>query len=81
MGIDFPSMGIHGNRFSIDGIPWESIFHRWESMGIDFKSILKAFIMVFGGIGRTSTNAHPSLSLGEIAGVTPLLYQGRTADR
>ncbi len=24
-----------------------SIFHRWESMGIDFKSILKTFIMDF----------------------------------
>ncbi len=35
----------HGGR-------WESIFHRWESMGIDFKSILKAFIMGFRGIGK-----------------------------
>ena len=50
---------IDGNWISIDGNPWEwhgsrweSIFHRWESMGIDFKSILKAFIMDFRGIGK-----------------------------
>ena len=58
MGIDFPSMVIHGNRFSIDGNPWESILidgNPWESIlidgnpwetilidGIDGKSILES---------------------------------------
>ena len=45
-------MNLH--RFSMDGNPWkwhasrwESVFHRWESMRIDFKSILKTFVMDF----------------------------------
>ena len=61
MGIDFPSMGIHGNsmevdgnRFSIDGNPWEP-------------SVLKAFTMDFRGIGKTV----PKLNLGASCALGP----------
>ena len=42
-----PSVFIDGNPWEGHGGRWESIFDQWESMRIDFKSILKTFVMDF----------------------------------